>query len=246
MIKCFVAAFLMWWPGPCQGQAVEDIIQTTIKNTGGASNWARLAGFKIKAKFDQGGVEFPLEMAQLKDGRKYTLLDFQGTEIMQGVFDGTTLWSTDFQTQQPQKADVETTNNIRLDRNDFPDALFNYREKGYSVQLVEKSNFEGTDVFKIKLTRESIQVDGNPVDDVIFYYIHQETFLPVAREFELKHGPIKGSIMVIRLGDYRNIDGLMFPFSMSQGVKDAPPQPITVESIELNPSLDRGRFTFPE
>ena len=244
--KRHMVTFLMLWMGLwCQGQAVEEIIQTAIRNTGGSSNWAALNGFRIKAKFDQGGVEFPLEIAHLKDGRKYTRLDFQGTEIMQGVFDGTTLWSTDFQTQQPRKANVETTDNIRLDHNDFPDALFNYRQKGYSVQLVGKLNFEGADAFKVKLTRESIKVDGNQVDDVIYYYIHQESFFPIAREFELKQGPIKGSTMVIRLGDYREIDGLMFPFSMSQGVKDVPPQPITVESVELDPKINPNRFTFP-
>jgi hypothetical protein len=229
----------------CRGQTVEEIIETTIEKTGGASGWARLQGFKINAKFDQGGVEFPLEIAHLKDGRKYTRLNFQGTEIMQGVFDGTTLWSTDFQTQQPQKSDAETTANVALDTNDFPDALFNYQQKEYLVQLVEKLNFEGQPAFKIKLTREPITLDGNTIQDVIFYYIHQQTFLPIAREFELKQGPIKESTMVIRLDDFREVNGLMFPFSMSQGVKDVPPQPIKVESIVLNPKIGSDQFRFP-
>ena len=127
MLVVFLMILTADW---CQGQTVEEIIATSIEKTGGASGWSRLQGFRIMAKFDQGGVEFPLEIAHLKDGRKYTRLNFQGTEIMQGVFDGTTLWSTDFQTQQPQKSDAETTANVALDANDFPDALFNYQQKG--------------------------------------------------------------------------------------------------------------------
>jgi outer membrane lipoprotein-sorting protein len=33
---------------------------------------------------------------------------------------------------------------------------------------------------------------------------------------------------------------------MTQGVKDQPGQPITINSIELNPSLNDSEFEFPE
>jgi hypothetical protein len=72
-----------------------------------------------------------------------------------------------------------------------------------------------------------------------------QTSLPVAKEFEMKHGPIQGSIMVITLDDYRQVNGLWFPFSMSQGVKDAPPQPLAIQSIELNPKLTPTSFSYP-
>ena len=36
------------------------------------------------------------------------------------------------------------------------------------------------------------------------------------------------------------------PFSMTQGVKDQPGQPITITSIELNPTVDESEFEFPE
>lgn len=225
-------------------QTAGEIITSAIDKTGG-SKWTSLNGFRIMANLDQGGVMFPLEVVQLKDGRQYSKINFQGTEIKQGVFDGNVLWSTNFQTQKPEKADKETTTNLRLDLNDFPDDLINHRKKGYSVELVGKTTMSGKSCFKIKLDKEPITVNGRTMEDVVYYYFDAESYLPVAKEFEMKHGPIQGSIMVLQFDDFRSVNGLMFPFSMTQGVKDAPPQPITVETIELNPVVDSGEFIFP-
>jgi len=182
---------------------------------------------------------------QLADGRKYTKLTFQGDEIKQGVFDGTILWSTNFHTMEPEISDAETTANVKLDANDFPDALLNYQRKRYKAELVGKENVYGIEAFKIKLTREPVTFDQQKFDDICYYYFDCKTFLPIAREFEMKHGPIKGATMVIILGDYRAVQGLLFPFTMSQGVKDAPPQPLTVESIEINPRISNKDFSYP-
>ena len=59
-------------------------------------------------------------------------------------------------------------------------------------------------------------------------------------------GPGKGMISEVKMSDYQEVEGLYFPFSMTQGVKDQPGQPITIESIELNPSIDDSEFNFPE
>ena len=36
------------------------------------------------------------------------------------------------------------------------------------------------------------------------------------------------------------------PFSLSQGVKDQPGQPLTIKSIELNVQANDSEFEFPE
>ena len=49
----------------------------------------------------------------------------------------------------------------------------------------------------------------------------------------------------VKFSDYDEVDGLYFPFSMSQGEKDKPGQPITFTTIEVNPSFEDGDFAFP-
>ena len=59
-------------------------------------------------------------------------------------------------------------------------------------------------------------------------------------------GPGKGMVSEIKFSDYQEVDGLYFPFSMTQGVKGGGGQPITMDKIELNPTVDSGAFKFPE
>ena len=46
--------------------------------------------------------------------------------------------------------------------------------------------------------------------------------------------------------NYQEVEGLYLPFSMTQGVKDQPGQPIKFNSIKLNPVIDDSEFKFPE
>mgnify|MGYP000426680581 FL=1 len=50
----------------------------------------------------------------------------------------------------------------------------------------------------------------------------------------------------MKFSDYQEVDGMYFPFSLTQGVKDGGGQPITMDKIELNPTVDPSAFKFPE
>ena len=66
----------------------------------------KLQGIKMTAKVSQGGMDIPIEMVQLKDGRQMTIVTFQGKEIKQGVYDGTRLWSHNFMTMEAEESDA--------------------------------------------------------------------------------------------------------------------------------------------
>jgi len=227
------------------GQTADEIIANYFQNTGGYDNWGKLEGIKIKAKVQQQGLEIPLEIVQLKDGRQYTKVSFQGQEIMQGVFDGTNLWNTNFQTMKAEKAAAEDLENFKLNLNDFPDSFYDYKNKGYTVELVGKETVEGTETYKVKLVKEPMTVDGQKVDDINYYYFDTENFVPIVQESEIPSGPMKGAMSHTVLSDFQEVDGLYFAFSMSQGIKDGPSQPFTIEAIELNPKVDDSVFSFP-
>ena len=56
---------------------------------------------------------------------------------------------------------------------------------------------------------------------------------------------MKGEVAVTTLSDYQEVEGLMFPFSISQGMKDGESQPLEITEIELNPEVDEDFFSFP-
>ncbi len=228
-------------------QSVDEIINTYFENTGGIEAWKSIEGMKISAKANQGGMEIPVTIVQLKNGKQMTSVSFQGKEIKQGVFDGETLWSTNFMTQKAEKSDAESTANMKLQMGDFPDPFLDYEQKGYSAELIGKEDFNGTETYKVKLTRKPITIDGKEEENIAFYFFDTENFVPIAVQSEIKQGQAKGMISEITYSDYDEVEGgIYMPFTMTTGLKGQPGQAITMEKYELNPTVDDAEFEFPK
>jgi outer membrane lipoprotein-sorting protein len=245
-LKLVLVALLVSFSTQINAQTVDEILANYYENIGGLENFKKIEGIKMTAKVNNGGMEIPLEIYQFKGGKQFTRINFQGKELMQGVFDGETLWGHNFMTMKAEKSDAETTANMKLNSNDFPDSFIDYKEKGYKVELLGKESIDGTETFKIKLTKEPITVDGKQEDDISYYFFDTENFIPIALQAEIKSGQAKGMVSEITFSDYQEVDGLYFPFSMTQGIKGQPGAPITISTIELNPKVDDSIFAFPE
>ena len=89
-------------------------------------------------------------------------------------------------------------------------------------------------------------IDENEVPNVSVYYFDSKKFLPIMVHEEVMSGPAKGMIMESKMSNYQEVEGLYMPFSMTQGVKDQPGQPIKFNSVKLNPVIDDSEFEFPE
>lgn len=237
----FIALFSV-----AQAQTADEIIDTYFENVGGKDAWRKVQGMRMTAKINQGGMEIPLEIVRMKDGRQMTVITFQGTQMKQGVFDGKDLWNTNFMTQKAERMDAETTENMKKEMNDFPDPFLDYKEKGHSVEFMGKEDINGTEAYKIKLTKEPIKVDGVEVENVEYYLFDTENYVPLAIHSEIKQGEAKGMISEVTFSDYQEVEGLFMPFTLTQGIKGQGGQAISLDKIELNPVIDPSAFAYPE
>jgi hypothetical protein len=98
----------------------------------------------------------------------------------------------------------------------------------------------------VKLVREPVTVDGVKEENVSFYFFDAENFVPLMVQSEIKSGQYKGQVSEAKFSDYDEVDGLYFPFSMTQGLKGQGGQAITFDKIEINPEVDDKAFAFPE
>lgn len=245
-LKACIIALLFVFTMPIQAQTADEIISNYFETIGGLENFKNLEGMKMTGKGLQQGFEFPIVMVQLKDGRQSFGFSFQGKEMKQGVYDGEVLWNTNFMTQKAEKADAEQTANFKLNANDFPDSFVDYEEKGYQVELLGEETIDGAETFKVKLVKEPLTIDGVEKDDVSFYYFDTENFVPVAMESEINSGPQKGKVSRTTFSDYQEVEGLYFPFSMSQSIDGNTLFTMSLDSIELNPTVPDSNFAFPE
>ncbi len=240
-LKLSVIAFLFSIIGTSSfAQNADEIISKYITTIGGAEKLKALKGVKMEMSVNAGGMEIPVELVQLPGGKMYVKINLQGKELTQMASDGNTMWTTNFMTMKAEKADAETTANAKLSNQDFPDALLDYKAKGYSSEYVGKETKEGTECFKVKFTKKPVTVDGVKTDDVTYYFFDTENNLPIATEAEIKEGPMKGQKSVSTMSDYQEVDGIFFPFSMNQGGQD-----LKVKKISFNPVVDEKAFAFP-
>ena len=187
-IKTLFIAILIIALAPLNAQTADEIINNYFENTGGLENWKNLNGVKYTGEINLGQMVLPIEMIQTKKGNTITKANVQGQDFFQEVFDGEILWGTNQMTMAAEKSDSETTDNYKNEMNDFPDPFIDYKEKGYVVELIGNETIEGTETFKIKLTKEPIKVDGVVTDDISYYYFESENFVPIVMEKEIKSG----------------------------------------------------------
>tara|TARA_B100000795_G_scaffold263296_1_gene242266 strand:+ start:43881 stop:44642 length:762 start_codon:yes stop_codon:yes gene_type:complete len=235
----FIAIILMA-VAPMTAQTADEILNNYFENTGGISAWNALEGTKMIGSANAQGMEIPIEMYQMKDGKQLLKINIQGQEMTQYSFDGETMWTTNFMTMLPEKSDAETTDNMKKNVGDFPSPFLNYKEKGYTVEYLGKETKEGTETFKMKLTQKPVMVDGVEEPTVSFYYFETENYVPIMSESQIPSGPQKGQMSVSNFSDYQEVGGLYFPFSISMSG-----QGITMKEIVLNPEADATMFAFP-
>ncbi len=225
-------------------QSIEEIISKYHATIGG-DKWTNVKSMLMTANVDAGGMMIPVEVVMMADGRMYTKINFQGQEIIQGAFDGETVWSTNFMTQKAEKAESDDTENTKRGAKSFPNALITYKSQGYTPTLMGEESIDGVKCFKIKLDKKTQLSEGKEVPSVEYFYIDAENFVPILTETEIPTGEMKGKIAQTKYSDYQEVDGVMIAFSQSSGIKDGMSQNITFDKVLINTTVDEKTFKFP-
>jgi outer membrane lipoprotein-sorting protein len=226
-------------------QTVDEILSKYYENVGGKEAWKELQATRTIAKVRTQGLELPAVLIQTKDGKQKVSINFQGMEIVQPCFDGQVGWQTNFMTMKAEKMESEDNEIMKSSTEDFPDAFLEYAEKGYSLTLEGIETVEGTDCFKLMLTKKPLIVDGKEEPNINYWYFEKENFVPILYKSSIPKGPAKGMMTETVLSDYQEINGLLFPFTIEQKVNGTLQATISVEKIELNPTIDQTIFSFP-
>jgi hypothetical protein len=229
-----------------QAQTVDEIVSKYFENTGGKDRRAALSSVKMKGKLKVQGMELPVSIIQTANGKQKVTINFQGKEITQIAFDGNEGWSTNFMTQKPEKMDAEASTNIKSEMGDFPDPFLNYKGKGYTARLEGKETIEGTETYKVKLTKKPVKVDGEEEENVIYYFFDAANYMPIAMRTTVKSGQMKGASSETLMGNYQESNGLYFPFLITTRYNGQTGEVIQIESIDQNVQVDAKAFAFPE
>ena len=190
-------------------QTAEEIIENYIENIGGQNEWSKIESMRVTGNGRQQEVDYPFVATYMKDGRRIIDVNLQGNSFIFDAFDGENAWAMNFNTQKAEALDAETSLNTKNEAKDYlPDAFFNYMKKGYTIELLEKVTFEGTECFKIKLIKKGVLVDGKEEGNFEIYYFDTENFVPLAMESIIKTGQGKGATIQLLLSDYQEVESI--------------------------------------
>lgn len=223
-------------------QTVEEVVASNLEAKGGEEAWMALETGRMTGNMRMGGgaagaLEMPFSVEFKKPHKIRLEFTMQGMTAIQ-AFDGEIGWAIlpFLGKTEPEEMAEDQVKQLK-NQADFEGVLVNYEEKGHTVELVGQEEVDGTPAYKLKVTR----ADG----DVDYLYLDEEYFVEFKMEAQRE---VQGSETTIAtvLGDYKEVDGLLFAHSMemSFGGGDAQ-QVITIEKIELGVDLPDERFAMP-
>ncbi|WP_108868233.1 outer membrane lipoprotein-sorting protein [Aquimarina aquimarini] len=240
-LKSILVAIILAITTSFQAQTADEIINNYFENTGGKENWEKLKGIKMTGVMKMQNMEIPFEQIMMTDGRQSTTIELQGNKMIWAAYDGETSWSRNQMTMEAEKNDNEATEKMKNLIKDWPSPFLNYKEKGYSIELIGNETIDGADTFKIKVTKDPIMINGKSEPNISHYYFDTENYVPIVIEEAVQDGPMKGKTIKMSISDYQEVEGLYFPFSQSSEL-----QSIDFKEFDIDPEVDQALFAFPE
>ena len=225
---------------PLFAQTVDSLVAKYIQASGGLDKIQALQSLRRTGKFTGGGG-FEAVVVQ-ENKRPNSVREEFSIQGMTGInaYDGHDGWKIEPWNgkRDPESLGEEEMHGI-LDDADFDGPLVNYQAKGNRVEFQGTAQIEGSDAYKLKVTR--------PNGDVSFFYLDTEYYVPIRIDTQRM---IRGAPQEFEtsLGDYKQVNGVYLPFSSESGPKGSSStdrSKVTYDKIEANVALDNQRFARP-
>lgn len=225
-----VASFLIG-AGSASAQTLDEVIAKYRAAKGGDA-WQKVESMRMSARIVTQGIELPMTMVTKRPNMMRQDMSFQGASIVQ-AFDGTTAWQINPMMGTEGASEVTGPMADALkDQADFDGALFDYKKKGSTAELVET---EDPTIVHVKLVSKSGQTQH--------YYLDAATMLEkkVIVDADMGAGPMT---IETELSNYQTFDSIPVPMTITQNAPTGQVA-ITVEKVEFNVPVEDALFRMP-
>ncbi len=222
-------------------QTAEELVNKNIQAKGGLEKIkaakTRLTTGKIKGAGRRRAMVAAFRQMNMRPDLVRLNISMQGMTAAQ-AYDGSAGWQTQpFRGRKDPELMGEDTVRDLLLAADFDGPLVDYAAKGNQIEYLGHDMVDGDDALRLKVTLKN--------GDIVYYYLDPDTYLEIRKEIQQF---VRGSVRerVVDLGSYKPVDGVMYPFSISEGPKSNPgAQVTTVNKIEVNVAFQESDFALP-
>jgi hypothetical protein len=221
-------------------QSADEIVDKYVAATGGADRWAKLKTMRISGNLDLApGMKAPFSIAMMDRNKMRFELEIQGMKMIQAL-DGDSGWKVmPFQGKTDPERMSEEEVRASKEQADYTGDLYDYKTKGSVVEMLGKEDMEGTETFKLKVTKKN--------GDVKYIYLDATSFLPLKETSKQKFNDKEVEMSTIN-SNFQTVDGITMPFTIEiRGGDDQSGggQAMTYDKVEINPSIDAKLFAMP-
>ena len=228
-VSLMMIAFLL--SGTIFAQTVDEVIAKHLEAIGGKDNWKKISSMKMEANVNAQGMDVPVIIYQVHNKaskQEYTVMNMTGYSIITNEAG----WNFNpFMGQtapEPMTADELAAGQEGLD---IQGELLDYATKGHKVEMLGKEDVDGTECYKLKLTRKSGRESTYLIDPKT-YYINRAVSKTKVNGQDVEQ--------TINMSNYQKLpEGIVIPYTMENGQA---PAPINIIKVEVNPKLDDAIF----
>jgi outer membrane lipoprotein-sorting protein len=241
MLIRFVFVFICLAASNLSALTVDELIAKNIEARGGLEKIKAIQSVHETGKLQIGGGGFSRTLDFAVYAKRPAMLrteaSFQGMTAI-NAYDGSVGWRVfPFRGRlDPEKLSADDLKELQLNA-DMDGPLVDYKSKGNVVEYQGTEDVDGTDAHKLKVTLKN--------GDVRYIYLDPDYFLEIRY---VDQSRIRGSLQETEtdVGNYEQINGVFFPFSIEAGPKGQPKsQKITIDKVEVNVDVDDSIFHFP-
>jgi len=218
--------------------SVDELVAKNAAARGGLDKVQAIKSLKLEGKLRFGGS---LDLGYLQYNKApdsvRTEATVQGLTQVQ-AWDGKEAWQiSPFQGRKdPERLSADDAKALADDAY-ISGVLIDATAKGSKVEYLGTEDIDGTQAHKLKVTLKS----GN----IEYVYLDPDHFLEIRTVAQRK---VRGaeSESISDYGDYEEVNGVYFPFSIATHSKDGGGDvQVTIEKAQANESIDAALFAFP-
>ena len=224
---------------PATAPTLDELVAKNIEAKGGAEAVHALQSLKRTGTLlvNEGKIRLAYTQTKKRPLEVRTEATLQGMTAVQ-AFDGKEGWQiSPFQGRKdPERMSADDIKALMEDA-EMDGPLVDWKEKGSTIEYVGREDVDGTNAYKIKVTRKN--------GDINFVYLDPDHFLEIRI---LTQRVQQGALVETEtdLGDYEKVNGVFVPTSVDAGGKgDSDKQKIIIDKAEGNQPVDDAVFRFP-
>jgi hypothetical protein len=218
--------------------SLDELLAKNLAARGGADKVAAIKTLKCEGTLRFGG-QFELTFVQYQKApdKVRNEASLQGLTAVQ-AWDGKEAWQiSPFQGRKdPEKMTVDDAKSLADDA-PIAGALIGAADRGAKIEYLGTEDVDGTQAHKLKVSLKN--------GDIEYVYLDPDHFLEIRT---VAQRSVRGTLVesVTDYGDYEEVAGVYFPFSINTETKaDGNKTQTTVDHAEANVPIDDALFSFP-